>query len=125
MEVIRNSGHFQKGNKLGGRKPGSLNKKTIVRESLERLNDVGIMPLETTNEILNSLLKNDDISIDQKIKLLNVTTGLMKYELLTRSEEIKYDELMTENEILQQENNKLKESFIGDTQDLLKHLKEQ
>ena len=55
MEVIRNSGYFQKGNKLGGRKPGSLNKKTIVRESLERLNDVGITPLETTNEILNSL----------------------------------------------------------------------
>ena len=123
---IQNNGRFKKGNKFGkGRPAGSKNKKTIVKESLERLNEVGITPLETTNEILNSLLKNDDISIDQKIKLLNVTTGLLKYELLTREQEVKYDELMTENELLEQENNKLKESFIGDTKDLLKHLQEQ
>ncbi len=123
---IQNNGQFKKGNKFGkGRPAGSKNKKTIVKESLQRLNEVGITPLETTNEILNSLLKNTDITIDQKIKLLNVTTGLLKYELLTREQEVKYDELMTENDQLKQENSRLKESFIGDTKDLLKHLQEQ
>jgi predicted HTH domain antitoxin len=125
-----NKGLFQKGNTYGqGRPKGSKNKKTIVKESLERLNEVGITPLETTNEILSSLLNNSETSIDQKIKLLGVTTGLLKYELLTRSEEIKYDELLTENEELKQKNKELTDSketyFTGSPQDLLEELKKE
>lgn len=133
MEILDNpinKGVFLKGNTYGqGRPKGSKNKKTIVKESLERLNEVGIKPLETTNEILSSLLNNKDTSIDQKIKLLGVTTSLLKYELLTRSEEIKYDELLTENLELKEKNQELKDSkdtyFTGSPQDLIKELKKQ
>ena len=60
---------FEKGNKLSnGRPPGSLNKRTIIKQSLQKLNKIGISPLETSNKIINSLLDNSEITIDQKIK---------------------------------------------------------
>ena len=114
---------FKQGNKHGkGRVNGSKNKKTIVKESLDRLNKIGITPLQTSKEIIDKLVQDTELSNKEQIQLLSVMTSLYKYELLTRSEEIKLDELQKENIDLIEENKKLKDNFVGDTQDLLKHL---
>jgi len=117
---------FEKGNTHGkGRPKGSLNKKTIIKNSLEKINEVGLTPLDTSKEIIDSLLNNKEIDINQKIKLLSVTTNLIKYELLTMSEIANLDEVILENEKLKEENEILKSNFVGTTQDLLKKLKKE
>jgi hypothetical protein len=113
---------FQKGNKLGnGRPKGALNKKTIIKDSLNKLNEVGLYPLETSKELINSLLTNSDMNTNEKIKLLNVTTNLMKYELLTMSEIANLDEQILLNEELKKENETLKLT----TNELLQQLKKE
>lgn len=115
---------FIKGNTYSnGRPPGSRNKKTIIKESLERLTSCGITPVETSNEIITSLLQNSEMDINQKLKLLNITSSLMKYELLTRAEEIKLDEVLTENEELR-ETVAEQQSIIADTSSAAEILKQ-
>ena len=115
---------FEKGNTFGkGRKSGSKNKKTIAKESLNRLAEIGIFPLEVSKEIISSLVENSELKATEKLNLLSTMVGLFKYELLERKDEIKLFELQEENEELTKENIELKESFIGTPLDLLKSLK--
>jgi predicted nuclease with TOPRIM domain len=117
---------FEKGNTYGkGRVKGSKNRKTIAKESLEKLTEIGINPLETSKEIIDSLVKDTELKNSEKLNLLSTMTSLFKYELLTRESEIKLDELQQENEELLEENKELRETFIGSPQDLLKKLKEE
>jgi len=121
---------FLPGNTYGkGRIPGSKNKKTIAKESLNQLQSIGINPLETSKEIINSLVNNTELKNSEKLNLLNTMTSLFKYQLLTRAEEIKLDELQTEIQELEQENQQLKDEqnliFQGSPQDLLDHLKKE
>ena len=96
---------FEKGNTFGkGRKSGSKNKKTIVKESLDKLNKIGITPLETSKSIIDKLVEDTELSNKEQIQLLSVMTSLYKYELLTRSEEIRLDELQKENILISEEN---------------------
>ena len=114
---------FKKGNLHGqGRVKGSKNKKTIIKESLDLLNKNGITPLVTSKEIIDSLVQNSELKPSEQIQLLNTMTSLFRYELLTRSEEIKLDELQKENVDLQEENKKLKNDFIGTPLELLKQI---
>ena len=116
---------FKKNNTFGqGRKKGSKNKKTIVKESLNKLNEIGINPLTTSKELIDQLIKDTEITNKDKLALLGTMTHLFKYELLTRAEEIKLDELQQENEVLTDENKNLKE-FIGTTNELLEQLKKE
>jgi len=117
---------FEKGNTYGkGRVKGSKNKKTIAKESLAKLTEIGINPLETSKEIIDSLIQDTELKNSEKLNLLSTMTSLFKYELLTRESEIKLDELQRENEDLLEENKELRETFIGTPQELLKKLKEQ
>jgi len=121
---------FLPGNTYGkGRKPGSKNKKTIAKESLNKLEEIGITPLETSKEIINSLVNNTELKNNEKLQLLNTMTSLFKYQLLTRAEEIKLDELQNEIIELENENQQLKDEqnliFQGSPQDLLEHLKKE
>ena len=114
---------FEKNNTYGkGRAKGSKNKKTIAKESLEALTEIGINPLETSKEIIDSLVKDTDLKNSEKLNLLSTMTSLFKYQLLTRESEIKLDELQQENEELLEENLSLKDNFYGSPQDLLKSL---
>lgn len=116
---------FTKGNKHGkGRIKGSQNKKTVAFESLDKLKAVGIEPLTTAKEIITKLLNNNDLSIKESISLLGIMTNLFKYELITRVEEIKFDELLKENEELQTENIVLNEIIADSPKELLLKLKE-
>lgn len=117
---------FEKGNTLStGRPKGSLNKKTIIKQSLQKLNSVGIQPLETTKEIIHSLMSNSEITIDQKIKLLQVTSSLIKYQTMSISEISNMNDVLDENDELKKENQELKDKYlVADTKDLLETLKE-
>ena len=110
---------FEKGNTYGTTTKRGKGKKTIAMESLKKLNEIGITPLETSNDLINGLLNNKDMTIDNKLKLLNITSSMFKYSLLTRSDEIKMDELQNENEILLEENQNLELT----TKELLNQLK--
>jgi len=118
---------FERGNKLStGRPRGSLNKRTILKQAIQKLNDVGIKPLETSKEIIDSLLNNSEITIDQKIKLLQVTSTLIKYQTMDINQLANMDEVIAENEELKEEVKDLKETYIiGDAQDVLKALKQE
>ena len=117
---------FEKNNTYGkGRKTGSKNKKTIAKESLNRLTEIGIFPLEVSKEIISSLVADTELKNSEKLSLLSTMTNLFKYELLTRESEIKLDELQQENEDLKEENQELKESFVGSPLELLKSLKKE
>ena len=116
-------GQFEKGNKFGGRPIGSRNKKTIATESLQALNLIGINPIETSKILIDGLVNNTELSNKEQISLLSVMSSLWKFSLLTRAEEIRLDELQHEKEILQVENQNLKD-FIGTPDELLKQLKE-
>ncbi len=114
---------FKKGNTFGRETKRGRAKKTIVKESLQRLNDLGITPLETSKELIDSLLKDTDITNKEKIQLLGLFQGLFKYELLTRAEELKLTELETDNEKLEETNQKLEDFIMADSpQELLKIL---
>lgn len=115
---------FEKGNTYGKNTKRGKGKKTIAKESLESLHKIGINPLETSKEIIDSLVNNTDLKNNEKLNLLSILTSLYKYELLTRAEEIKLDELQQENEILKEENQELN-NFIGTPQELLQKLKEE
>jgi len=118
---------FEKGNKLStGRPKGSLNKKTIIKQSLEKLNNVGITPLETSKEIIDSLLNNQDITIDQKLKLLQITAALIKYQTMDISQLASMNEIIAENEELKEEVKNIKETYlVGGPADVLKALKQE
>ncbi|WP_324172279.1 hypothetical protein [Sulfurimonas sp.] len=115
---------FEKGNTYGkGRAKGSQNKKTIAKESLNRLTQIGINPLSTSKALIDNLVANTELKNSEQLQLLNTMTSLFKYELLTRESEIKLDELQQENEELSKENKELKENFVGTPLELLKELK--
>ena len=113
---------FKKGNTYGTKTKRGKAKKTIAYESLAKLNDIGITPLETSKKLIDKLVQNNELKNTEQLQLLNTMTNLFKYEMITRAEEIKLDELQNEIEVLQNENNLLKDEFVGDTQDLLRHL---
>ena len=126
---------FEKGNKLSNGRPiGSLNKKTIATESLNKLHEIGISPIEVSNELINSLFKNNDLSTENKIKLLHVTGSLWKYETLSEMEkesillkkeelQIRREELKKDQKIIIQESNK--DVIAESPQELLKKLKQE
>ena len=115
-------GKFEKGNTYSkGRPKGSKNKKTIAKESLNTLNKIGINPMKVSKQLIDALVQNTELSNKDQIALLNSMTSLYKYQLLTRAEEIRLDELMQENEEIKQENEQLKR-FVGTPQDLMKEL---
>lgn len=117
---------FEKNNTYGqGRKTGSKNKKTIAKESLNRLTEIGIFPLEVSKEIISSLVADTELKNSEKLSLLSTMTNLFKYELLERKDEIKLDELTKEVEELKDENKELKENFVGTPMELLKSLKKE
>ena len=118
---------FEKGNNLStGRPKGALNKKTIIKQSLEKLNDVGITPLETSKNIIDSLINNTEISIDQKIKLLQVTSTLIKYQTMDIAQLANLDDVVTENEGLKNDIKELKDKYlVADSQELLAQLKKE
>ena len=116
---------FQKCNDFGKKSKRGKGKKTIVFESLDKLNKIGITPLQTSKDIIESLVNNSELSNKEQLSLLGIMTSLYRYELLTRSEEIKLDELQKENEELLSKNEQLNKTIISDsTQDLLKQLQE-
>ena len=115
---------FEKGNTYGkGRVKGSKNRKTIIKESLNKLKEIGINPLRVSKELIDTLTANTEMSNKEKISLLGLMTSLFKYELLERKDEIKLDELLEENEVLAKENEDLKLNFIGTPAELLESLK--
>lgn len=117
---------FKPNNNHGkGRIAGSKNKKTIAKESLLALETIGINPLETSKSLIDNLINNTDLKNSEQLQLLSTMTNLFKYQLLTRAEEIKLDELQIEIQDLQQENKSLKENpyFVGTNQELLEELK--
>jgi len=120
---------FTKGNKLSsGRPAGSKNKKTIAFESLKSLSDIGITPLETSKFLINSLVQDTELKNSEKIQLLSTMTSLFKYQLLSRAEEIRLDELQQENNELEEQNKALQQEkdtyFCGTPEQLLKTLQE-
>lgn len=115
---------FEKGNQHGKKTKRGKAKKTIIKESLDRLQEIGITPLQNSKTIIDNLLAQEDLSVKDSLNLLTILTSLYKYELLTRAEEIKLDELLQENEELINENQELKQIFDS-PQDLLKKLKEE
>lgn len=117
---------FQKGNTYGKNTKRGKAKKTIVYESLEQLKSIGITPLETSKELIENLLSNKELSNKEKLNLLTILTSLFKYQLLSRADEVKLDELQKENEELITKNEQLTNTIIADsTEDLLKQLKEE
>lgn len=117
---------FEKGNTYGKYTKRGKGKKTIIFESLEKLNKIGITPLATSKELIENLLDSKELSNKERLNLLGILTSLFKYEMLTRSEEIKLDELQKENEELITKNEQLTKTIIADsTADLLKQLKEE
>ena len=120
---------FTKGNKLStGRPKGSKNKRTIAFESLKSLSDIGITPLQTSKTLIDSLVQDTELKNSEKLQLLGTMTSLFKYQLLSRSDEIRLDELQEENNDLEEQNKILLEEkasyFIGTSDDLLKTLQE-
>ena len=120
---------FTKGNKLStGRPKGSKNKRTIAFESLKSLSDIGITPLQTSKTLIDSLVQDTELKNSEKLQLLGTMTSLFKYQLLSRSDEIRLDELQEENNNLEEQNKILLEEkasyFIGTSDDLLKTLQE-
>lgn len=115
---------FEKGNAYGkGRVKGSKNKKTIAKESISKLNEIGISPVTISNEIIESLLNNEELSIKEQILLLQTTSSLFKYEILTKSEKLKMELLLKENIDLKEEVKELT-NFIGTPLELLNKIKE-
>ena len=112
---------FKKNNNYGSISKRGKGKKTLVKEAINKLKKVGITPVHTSNEILTKLLSKEDLTPDQYIKILNITCGLWKYEILSRPEAIRMDQLEKDNEVLLQENKDLKD-FIGTPDELLKEL---
>lgn len=112
-----------------GRIPGSKNRKTIVKESFNQLQEIGITPLETSQDLILSLTNSTELKNSEKLNLLSTMTNLFKYQLLTRAEEIKLDELQNEIEELAEENQQLKDEknliFQGSPQELIQHLKKE
>jgi len=113
---------FKKGNTYGTKTKRGKAKKTIAYESLAKLNSIGITPLETSKKLIDKLIQNDELKNTEQLQLLNTMTNLFKYEMITRAEEIKLDELQKENEVLQNENNLLKDNFIGTPLELLQQI---
>ena len=114
---------FKKNNIYGSTSKRGKGKKTLVKEATDLLKKVGIAPVKTSYEILTDLLTNEDLSADQKIKIFNITSNLWKYEILSKPEATRMDQLEKENQVLINENQDLKD-FIGTPDELLKQLKE-
>ena len=110
---------FEKGNKLGKLSKRGKAKKTVIKESFEALKKVGLNPLEVSREMIDSLINNTSLSNKEQIALLQVVTSLFKYQLLTRAEELKLQEL-------QEDIQEIKETKreVLTTSEILKKLKE-
>ena len=71
-------------------------------------------------------MNNTEITIDQKIKLLQVTSTLIKYQTMDINQLANMDEVIAENEELKEQVNELKETYlVGDSADVLKALKQE
>lgn len=117
---------FEKGNKLGALSKRGRGRKQIAKESLDTLEKIGINPINVSKDLIDGLVKNTEMKNTEKLQLLSIMTSLYKYSLLTRAEEIKLDELQQENEILEKENQDLKDKYlVADTKDLLETLKQE
>ena len=111
---------FEKGNTLGKYTKRGKGKKTIVRESINALESIGINPIEISKEIIDNLAKNSSLSNKEQISFLQTMTQLFKYSLLTKAEMMRLREI--EEEI--KEVKEVNESILS-SHELLKKLKEE